>query len=358
MCTNITIKDSNSNVYTGRTNEQWVEAASEIVFMPRKFKSLRGVVGDHTFESKYATLLLNEPGFIPNHIFFDGLNEVGLSFQTLYFPGYAEYNLVDATDVDAEMVDVYMIAHYLVSVCKTVQDVRNEINRLGNKIVGVHNISTEPMHVQFNDPSGDCIVLEPQEGKLKIKENPKGILSNSPALEFHLENLKTYVNLTPIEGASDTYFNGNTNAEKLTPHGGGTGLLGLPGDFTPTSRFVRASFFSEVLETPKNQETAVLNAFTILNSFDIVPGAVRKIYPQEMLDNNKMPLFITDNNEVTTCSCLTCVKDLTNTRYYYKDHKNQNIRVVDFTQFDLDATESKSLLTYDDQVPKFIEVTL
>lgn len=93
------------------------------------------------------------------------------------------------------------------------------------------------------------------------------MLTNSPGFEWHLANLNNYVNLLP--GSVD---NKEWNGQTLAPFGGGSGMLGLPGDVTPPSRFVRAAFFQMTAPRQATAEKAVRQAFQILNNFDIPIG--------------------------------------------------------------------------------------
>ena len=128
-----------------------------------------------------------------------------------------------------------------------------------------------PVHYVVHDATGKSIVIEYVEGRLNFHDNPLGIMSNSPTFDWHMTNLRNYVNFSlmnvpPVQLGS----------VKLLPFGQGSGMLGPPGDFTPPSRFVRAAAFSQsVLPSQTGNET-VLEAFHILNAFDIPKGAARE----------------------------------------------------------------------------------
>jgi hypothetical protein len=128
-----------------------------------------------------------------------------------------------------------------------------------------------PVHYVVHDATGKSIVIEYVEGRLNFHDNPLGIMSNSPTFDWHMTNLRNYVNFSlmnvpPVQLGS----------VKRLPFGQGSGMLGLPGDFTPPSRFVRAAAFSQsVLPSQTGNET-VLEAFHILNAFVIPKGAARE----------------------------------------------------------------------------------
>ncbi len=91
------------------------------------------------------------------------------------------------------------------------------------------------MHMMVTDRSGKVIVIEYLEGKLKITDNPVRVLTNAPSFDWHLTNLRNYVNLS-----EKPYTSKRIGELTIEPLGGGSGLLGMPGDITPPSRFIRA----------------------------------------------------------------------------------------------------------------------
>jgi choloylglycine hydrolase len=113
----------------------------------------------------------------------------------------------------------------------------------------------------------------------------------------------------------------------LTGFGQGTGMLGIPGDFTPPSRFVRAVAYSSSVPPGRNGDAAVLQAFHILNNFDIPHGAARD--EQKDAHGN----MVADYTQWTTAS------DLGARRYYFRTHENSQIRSIDLTKMQLDAKD-------------------
>lgn len=127
-----------------------------------------------------------------------------------------------------------------------------------------------PVHFVVHDASGKSIVIEYVTGKLNIYDNPLGIMSNSPTFDWHMTNLRSYVNFSHTNVPSI-----QLGSVKFSPFGQGSGMLGLPGDFTLPSRFVRAAAFSQSVLPSKTGDEAVILAFHILNNFDIPYGAAR-----------------------------------------------------------------------------------
>ena len=127
-----------------------------------------------------------------------------------------------------------------------------------------------PVHYILTDASGKSVVLEYVGGELKIHENPLGVMSNSPTFDWHMTNLSNYVNMT-VSNVPKIDLGG----KEIKGLGQGSGMLGLPGDFTPPSRFVRAVAFSKSALPVETAREGVLQAFHILNQFDIPKGAAR-----------------------------------------------------------------------------------
>ena len=135
----------------------------------------------------------------------------------------------------------------------------------------VHVIRIDPrastVHWRFTDPAGRQVVLEIIGGEPKFYENKLGVLTNSLGFEWQLTNLNNYVNLYPCSAPTQSFGN-----VRLASFGAGSGLLWLPGDVTPPSRFVRAAFYQATAPRQDDAEKTVIQDFQILNKFDIPVG--------------------------------------------------------------------------------------
>ncbi len=124
-----------------------------------------------------------------------------------------------------------------------------------------------PVHYTLHDATGASIVIEPIDGKLKVYDNPLGVMTNSPSFDWHMTNLRNYVHLSP-DNTKPLKVNGAT----FTPLGEGSGMLGVHGDTTPPSRFVRATaFVLSAAKVPSGSQSVRL-AEHIANNFDIPKG--------------------------------------------------------------------------------------
>jgi len=129
---------------------------------------------------------------------------------------------------------------------------------------------------------------------------------------------------------------------KLLPTGQGTGMLGLPGDFTPPSRFVRAVAFSQSVLPSKTGDAAVLQAFHVLNQFDIPKGSAR----DEQKDAH--------GNVIADYTLWTAASDLKTKRYYFRTYENSQIRAVDLMTMKLDATDIVKISMQGNEVIKLL----
>jgi choloylglycine hydrolase len=171
------------------------------------------------------------------------------------------------------------------------------------------------------DKTGASIAIEPVDGKLIISDNPLGVMTNSPPFDWHMTNLRNYISLNP-RNAPPLRING----ESFSQLGQGSGMMGLPGDFTPPSRFVRAAIFSKTAIPSKTAQSGVEQVFHILNNFDIPVGVSRE--------------FI-DGVVHTDYTMLTIARDPQSLRFYYKSYDDQTIRMIDLKKLDLNAKTIK-----------------
>ena len=199
------------------------------------------------------------------------------------------------------------------------QEVRANINNVRVVSLMGGDGSAEAIHWRVGDSSGKQIVIEIEKGVAHVYDNPIGVITNAPGFQWHLTNLSNYINLTPVNPPAKEMYE-----FKVNPIGHGNGFLGLPGDFTPPSRFVRAAFFKStapVLATPRE---TMLQCFHILNNFDIPIGMN---FPK-----NEIP-------DLPSATQWTSVIDLTNKEVYYKTFYNNAIRKIDLKEIDFATVE-------------------
>ena len=313
-CTGISMFSADGSYFQARTIE-WAgtNLNSMYVVVPRNFSQTsftpKGQNG-MTFKSKYGYigLAVHEKEFIA-----EGLNEAGLSAGLFYFPNFGSYVLYDENYNSTTIADLQLVS-WILSQFATVDEVKANINKVRVVSLMGGNGSEEAIHWRIGDKSGKQIVLEIENGVPHIYDNPIGVLTNAPGFQWHLSNLSNYINLTPVNPPAHKMADFMVN-----PIGHGNGFLGLPGDFTPPSRFVRAAFFKSTAPMLPTARQTMLQCFHILNNFDIPIGMN---FPK-----NEIP-------DLPSATQWTSVIDLTNKVVYYKTFDNNNIRMIDLKDID------------------------
>lgn len=311
-CTGITLRTAKGNTVTARTIE-W--AASDMnslyVVVPRGYTSQSmtpdGATGMR-FKTKYGYvgLAVEQSDFVT-----EGLNEKGLSAGLFYFPEYGEYEPYSKENASRSMADLQLVS-YILGTCATVDEVKEAVSG-----IKIHPIDprASTIHWRFTEESGRQIVLEIIDRKCIFYENELGVLTNSPSLDWHLTNLNNYINLN--SGKISERQLGRLDMKAI---GGGTGLLGLPGDFTPPSRFIRAAFFQCSAPVKENTDDTVIQAFHILNNFDIPVGS-------QYAPGEQQP-------EIPSATQYTAASDLIGRKIYWRTMHNSNIRCIDLSAID------------------------
>jgi choloylglycine hydrolase len=289
---------------------------SNVVVVPAG-KKFSGTLPDGgkglTYTSKYALIGANALG-LP--VVLDGLNDQGLSVGLFYFPGYASYTPVTA-DNAKRAIAPHEFGLWVLANFASVDEVREAVKDIvvvPTPAPGLGSAAgiVPPTHFFIQDKSGKSLVVEPVDGTLKLHDAPLGVMANAPTYDWHMTNLANYINLSVNDVESAKLGKVNLGA-----FGAGAGLLGLPGDFTPPSRFVRAAIYSQSAAPNATAGDAVLSAFHILNQFDIPKGAVVNTAAGGKMD------------EITEW---TSVADLKNLRWYFRTFQDQSIRMIDLNQ--------------------------
>lgn len=329
-CTGLMLKAKDGTHINGRTVEFAVQLDLGGMFIPQGYE-FKGTLPDGSdglsYKAKYAAIGANTYG---GEAILDGVNEAGLSVGSFYFPGYADYAKVNDSN-KSKAVSAVEYSNWLLTQFATVDEVKKHY---ADAVI----VPTEPkgwglvppFHYIVYDKSGKSVVIEPVEGKLVMHDNPIGTFTNSPTFDWHMTNLNNYVNLSTT-GSGPVSVDG----VKLQSFGAGSGMLGLPGDFTPPSRFVRAAVFSSTAVPVDTGLDAVLQAFHILNQFDIPKGSVIEKKGKQV------------EAEFTLA---TTVKDTKNAHYYYRTYDDQTIRLLDLNSFDKKSKDLQFINTQTKQV--------
>lgn len=320
-CTGIMLKNSDNSIVSGRTVEFGINLDISILFIPRNYSfiSLIDEGQGLKYQSKYA--VIGAMAFNDVNIL-DGINEKGLTAGAFYFPSFAEYSKIDKENQEKALSPTGVI-NWILTQFANVEEVENAIKReeivIAPTILAGWGPETPPFHYIVYDKTGKSLVLEPILGKIKIYENSLGVLTNSPSFDWHMINLRNYIALNP-RNVPELVIDQQTFKQL----GQGNGLVGMPGDFSPPSRFVRASIFSRTAIASKNAREGVLQLFHILNNFDIPIGSVREII---------------NGVTHTDSTLLTCARDSKDLLYYYKTYEDQTIRMLDLKKLNPNSAE-------------------
>ena len=241
----------------------------------------------------------------------EGLNQVGLSAGLFYFPKVGSYPKYDSSQKDITISDTEFVAWILGSF-ETVEDV---ISALRSVRVVATDSRAQNLHWRVADKYGRQIVIEYMDGIPMVYENNLGVLTNSPEYPWHITNLNNYINLKP--GTDSGHAFGDI---QLSPIGHGSNMLGLPGDMTPPSRFVRVAFYQNSAPILETADMAVEQAFVILQAMTIPIGA-------QFEDKTKIP-------NIPSATQWTSVTDMTNNKLYYTTMYNPTIRRIDLNNID------------------------
>ncbi len=330
-CTGIMLKTADGSFVHGRTVEFGVAIDSSIAVIPRGHafvgKTPRG--DGLAYAAKYAAV--GAVAFTDVKLL-DGLNEQGLAVGSFYFPGFATYAPVTQAN-QTKGLSPGDFPNWLLTQFASVGEVRGAIERgeavITPTVIDHWGPEAPPFHYVVYDKTGASIAIEPVGGGLVIHDNPLGVMTNSPSFDWHMTNLRNYITLNPLN-APPLKIDGESFAQL----GQGSGMFGLPGDFTPPSRFVRAAFFSKTAIPARTAQGGVEQVFHILNNFDIPVGVSREVG---------------DGVVHTDYTLLTIARDPQSLRYYYKSYGDQTIRMVDLKQLDLNAREIKLVSTSQQQ---------
>lgn len=323
-CTGIIRKAENGDWVFARTLEFGSDLLTfDLLFVPRGI-SYKGSTpsGDSglSWSTKYGHV-----GFAPFDLplLADGINEKGLVCAAFYFPGWAEFQKVKPEEASQSISNLDFVSWVLGNFA-TVPEALEAIKQV--KVTGVVLKEwgfSPPLHFIIVDSKGNRVIIEYVDGTMKSYDAPLMTITNSPTYSWHETNARNYIGLRALNRPSI-----KINGKDLSQFSQGSGAIGLPGDFTSPSRFIRAGFFREVVFAGKTGSDEVINAFKILNQFDIPKGAVR-----ENVEGKEVP-------EVTQW---TSASDLSKRQYFFHTFSDRTLRMVDLNKVDLNGKSIKKI---------------
>lgn len=312
MCTAITFQTK--DFYFGRTLDNPNPFEEQVCIAPRNYIlnfRHREVIKNHYAFIGMAHI---EEGY---PLYYDGCNEEGLAIAALNFVGNS---YLSKKEKRKENICQFEFLPYLLATCKTIAEVKKKLENL--VIVDTcfsKKLPTAELHYLISD-GYECITVEPQEDGIKIYKNTIGVLANNPPFPMQMFHLNTYMGLSNTNPL-------NTFSDKIpfAAYSKGMGGLGLPGDTSSPSRFVRVCFVKMNSITEGNEPSSVNQFFHIMGSVDQQRGVTKT-------EDNE--------NEITVyTSCMNISKGF----YYYTTYDNHQITRISLHAENLNAN---NLISY------------
>ncbi|NBI91816.1 linear amide C-N hydrolase [Lachnospiraceae bacterium] len=313
MCTSISMKTR--DFYFGRTMDFEYNFNECVIFTPRNYPlpfRKAGILDKHYAILGMATVMEGYP------LYADAINEAGLGIAGLNFPDNAYYP--PTQDTGSKNISPFELIPWVLGKCTSVAEAKSLLahTRLVN-IPFSESLPLSPLHWHIADK--ECsIVLETTKNGMELYDNPVGVLTNNPGFHFQTTNLCQYMNLV-----SNSPKNCFSSISSLIPFGQGLGCVGLPGDYSPASRFVKAAYLCLNSTCDEDEMGSISQFFHILDSVSMPRGCV--ITPENLYD-------------ITTYSCcMNASKGI----YYYKTYSNNQLTAIGMHRENLD---SELLRTY------------
>ena len=306
MCTAATYKTK--DFYFGRTLDYEFSYGDEVTITPRNYQfnfREKGIIDSHYAIIGMACVLENYP------LYYDAINEKGLGIAGLNFVGNAVYKeKVEGKD----NITQFEFIPWILSQCATVEEAKKLIEKMNFlNIPFSDNLPLAQLHWIISDSKQSITVESVKEG-IKIYENPVGVLTNNPTFDKQMFSLNNYMNLS-AKSPENRFAPGL----ELEEYSRGMGAIGLPGDLSSQSRFIRVAFTKMNSISNEGEKESVSQFFHILNSVDQQRGCCD-------LGDSKYEITI-------YTSCCNTNKGI----YYYTTYDNHQITAIDMNKENLDG---------------------
>lgn len=324
MCTHIHISSSKNNLYWGRTIDTSFnpfDVNSKVIIVPKDFML---ETESKPWKTKYAFLGVSLSG---STLFLDGVNEKGLAGGLLFLNACTWDKKENIEREGFTAINSGEIVTWILSNFESVSDIKENISKVAVTSDDIPSLGElgkgNPItaHYTFTDKMGESVVLEPtNHGHFRVFDNTVGVMTNDPTFDWHMTNLANYVQVQGFNKQQN-----NLNAKTVvTPISNGTGLLGLPGDYTSPSRFVRAAYLRNLIGEVSDEE-APARLFSLLNSVWVPKGVER----------------FTEDKDDSDFSSYMCAYDQNLGKLYLRVFNH-----IDTMEFSLENVKKDELVTY------------
>ncbi|MCX6112525.1 MAG: choloylglycine hydrolase family protein [Proteobacteria bacterium] len=316
-CSDFQIKAKDGSIVIGRSMEFPVDLHSKLWVVPRSIKN------------KYAFLGMDSMG--KQALISDGMNEKGLSIESLVY-GDTKYQTAvpGVKSVPSSDFPTYILGNF-----ETVEEVKKGLNNI--RVVGIvikELGGVQGFHFAIHDAKKNNLVVEFINGEVHIYNNPLGVMTNAPDFNWQISNLSNYINLDSHDKKAFSM-----NGQNIKSTGVGSGLLGLPGDWTPPSRFVKLSWCVSSANPVKDASAAVNLAEHILNAVDIPIGTIKEAH------------------NLYGYAQWSVIKDLTNKVLYYRTYEDTTLKAVDIKKLNLNMGASPKSIPLKDGSKGIVNIT-
>lgn len=261
MCTSILQLAQDGTHLFSRTMD-WHELESGPVFSPRNYQWVRNFDGQ-TVTNRYAIIGVGR-GKEAAIDMSDGVNEWGLSVQKLTFRNGT--HLYDDPRPETQQLAPYELPFYLMGNFKSVAEIIEnlpEISLMSGKHAQIPYGYPE-LHYAATDRTGRCVIIEPTVQPMNVIENPLGVVTNAFDFAHQVEQLGDYINLR-----ADLQTTAPSKVAAQSGTGRFAGKKVPTSAYTPTGRFIRAAYYRDKTDQPKNEQEAVISSWHLLNSVTV-----------------------------------------------------------------------------------------
>ncbi|WP_419785689.1 linear amide C-N hydrolase [Pseudodesulfovibrio sp.] len=317
-CSDFVVKAKDGTVLNARSMDFGIEDEAQVAIYPRGKQwssAAPGKAKGLQWKQRYGFVAM---AALKSQISSDGMNEKGLSAKFLWLPSVGYQTVPNGKE--AQALAASLVPDWILGNFATVAEVKKALPKVlvwGDTLPQLNGILT--IHIAVHDAAGNSIVVEWIDGKLNIYDNQLGIMTNEPPFPGHLANLRNYVNLSPwMTDKAD--FNGQT----VKGTGNGSGMIGLPGDCTPPSRFIRLAVLETFAYQPEKTDDAIVLARRLLEQIYVMKGISRDKTPQGVMADYTQ---------------WTSIYDLTHRMMYFADYGDQTLRAIDLTKLDFTRSD-------------------
>jgi choloylglycine hydrolase len=329
-CGSFSVTADDGSILAVRSMEFSVDLKYDIIVVPRN-KVYQSPAPEGKTGLKWKTLFgyAGVATFGMDHGISEGMNEKGLAISLLWYENDMKWQSVGPKEANRALAET-ILADWILGNFSTVNQVKENIQNVrvfsyADPLVKI----ALPAHFIVYDASGGSIVIEYDNGVCNVYDDPLGIMTNAPNFPWHLTNLRQYIGMRTENPESL-----NVKGKSILPTGHGSGMIGLPGDYTPASRFVRFVALKRFADKQHDAKGNLNLAQHIINTFDIPQGIITDTQADGKTVLKELTQWVT-------------FKDLTNRIIYFRTYDNFNLRKIDLNALDFDAKTIKRISMFD-----------